>query len=162
MQLQPSTQSWRVIWVRAGIALQLVERELGRLGDQAADAELVAGEAGVAQRDVVGVARVERAVAAKGLARRRPGSNSCAIAGRGATIFCAARLRCCALFSVSTNDSFCDSRSQPASSADAGGGDRAAQQVAAVALPGAHQGEGLASWPHLLLRVVLRAPRTSR
>ena len=66
MQLQPSTQSWRVIWVRDGIARSCVERELGRLLDQAADLQLVVGEAAVAQRDVVGVARVERAVAAKG------------------------------------------------------------------------------------------------
>jgi len=40
---------------------------LGGLVDQPTDAQPVGREAGVAQRDVVGVAGVERAVAAKGL-----------------------------------------------------------------------------------------------
>ena len=45
MQLQPSTQSWRVICVRDGMRAQLGERELERPLDQPVDLELPVGEA---------------------------------------------------------------------------------------------------------------------
>ena len=46
MALQPSTQSCRVIWLRAGIALQLGEREGRRRLDQPVDPQPPVGEAG--------------------------------------------------------------------------------------------------------------------
>jgi hypothetical protein len=44
MQLQPSTQSWRVICVRAGIALSWSSVNSAGPRDEAADHELVAAK----------------------------------------------------------------------------------------------------------------------
>ena len=62
MQLQPSTQSWRVICRARRQRAHLLQRKLERLLDQAAHLQPVIGEAGGGERLIGGVAGVGGAV----------------------------------------------------------------------------------------------------
>ena len=146
MQLQPSTQSWRVICVRDGSARSSASENAAGFSTRPPTFSCQSAKPFCAQRDVVGVVAA-RACRWRGIPATTSASvNSCASAVRGATAAARARLRLLALFSMSRSHVVCDSRSQPVSSAEPAAGDRAAQQMrrsrwrAASAL-------GLASWP---------------